>query len=388
MQARRDMLTVLAGAGVFAASLSFGAASRAAQSDTQASYLTWGGFDIPDLQRHYRAKYGENPRWSVFADGADGFEWLRAGGATDVAHPTAEDVPRWRQAGLIQPIDVARLRNWPRLHPRLRDLPTGLQSGRHFFVPWEWGVISIAYRTDLVVLPDDRESWAMLWDPRNKGRIAILDSSLDGWCCAAILAGVAHEPAGAGARVEALLARLADNLGLVSSDPAVLRQGLASGRIVAAVAWADIARSLRLQGVPVRLAAPAEGLIGWACGLVLASGARRIDKAYDLMDGMLEPDVGAYCIGQLGYGHSNMGAFARVGEADLIRSGLPRDPAPLLDRAHFRPALSGDAARSLRRQWLEISLVGNRPEICACAGPKGLRNRFAAGRRKPGVPPS
>jgi spermidine/putrescine transport system substrate-binding protein len=188
--------------------------------------------------------------------------------------------------------------------------------------------------------------------------------------------------------VEALLAGLSDNLGIVTSDPAVLRQELASGRIVAAVGWADIARSLGLQGVPVRLAAPVEGPIGWACGLVLASDAQQIDKAYDLMDGMLEPDVGAYCLGQLGYGHSNMDTFARVGEADLIRSGLPRDPAPLLDRAHFRPALSGDVARSLRRQWLEISLVGSGRDVCACAGPKGLRNRLVAGRRKPGVPPS
>src|SRR5262245_33734164 len=137
---RRDVLRAVAGAGVLAA-----ASGRGWAAAQEAGYLTWPGYDLPVLQAHYRAKYGADPAVSTFLNAADGFERLRGGLVSDVIHPCAEDVSTWREAGLLQPIDVGRLSHWSKLHPRLRNLA----SGPTYFVPWEWGEISIAYRTDL-----------------------------------------------------------------------------------------------------------------------------------------------------------------------------------------------------------------------------------------------
>src|SRR5262249_40641616 len=156
---RRNLFRALAGAGVLASVSPRGwAASASAQ---EAGYLTWAGYELRELQTHYRAKYGTDPVVSTFLDSADGFERMRGGLACDVIHPCAEDVPAWHEAGLLQPIDVRRLRHWDKLHPRLRNLA----PGPLYFVPWEWGEISIAYRTDIVQLPQG-ETWTLLWDER------------------------------------------------------------------------------------------------------------------------------------------------------------------------------------------------------------------------------
>ena len=74
---RRDLLRALAGAGVLAAASPQGwAASALAQ---EAGYLTWAGYELRELQTHYRTKYGADPVVSTFLDSADGFERLRGG---------------------------------------------------------------------------------------------------------------------------------------------------------------------------------------------------------------------------------------------------------------------------------------------------------------------
>ena len=50
-------------------------------------------------------------------------------------------------------IDTGRLKNWNDLFPELRELPAASDQGKTYMVPWEWGLTSITYRTDLVELP-------------------------------------------------------------------------------------------------------------------------------------------------------------------------------------------------------------------------------------------
>lgn len=351
--ARRKLLASLGAVGVGVALLPI--LPGWAHSNGQAIYFTWDGFNIAELQTHYKAKYGADPQWPVFSDSADGLGKLRAGFVADVAHPCAGDVPRWVEAGVIQPIDVSRLKNWPDLHPLLKALPAGIHGGKHYFVPWDWGVTSITYRTDLVQLPGGQETWGILWDERNKGKIAITDWQQDSWWCAAIYAGVRFDRLDDAAftEVAALLKRLRPNIRMFTSDATAQERALVSGEVVAAITVADVARALQKQGVPVKFARPREGALNWACGLVLSRNAPHIRKAYDLIDGMLEPDVGAYCITNFGYGHSNVKSFARVKDADLAAAGLTKDPTTILRDGHFAAPVSAGMLARIRRDKIE-----------------------------------
>ena len=107
---RREALKVLGAAGIGLATLPL--AGRGARAAT-VSYFTWGGYDIPEMFQSYVDAHG-NPDMPVFADAEEGFQKLRSGFVVDVIHPCSGDTPRWRDAGIIQPIDTSKLSPDPR----------------------------------------------------------------------------------------------------------------------------------------------------------------------------------------------------------------------------------------------------------------------------------
>ncbi len=136
----------------------------------------WEDYVDPPFLAGYRQQFGETPRTSIFADEDEAFAKLRAGFKPDVMGPCYYELPRWREAGLLRPIDISRLKNWNKISPRLRNLP-GISAGpgKVWFVPHYWGQTSVTYRTDLAPEYAQNESWKILFDPKYKGRIAALE---------------------------------------------------------------------------------------------------------------------------------------------------------------------------------------------------------------------
>src|SRR5690606_10896761 len=130
------------------------------------------GYEIPELHPAYAAKYGASPPHAIFSGEEEGLAKLRAGFEATVAHPCTYALSRWREAGVIQPIDTSRLSHYGDLYDGLKQIPGSVVEGQTFFVPFEWGNSSIVYRTD-VVGENPEESWNMLYDERWAGRIGM-----------------------------------------------------------------------------------------------------------------------------------------------------------------------------------------------------------------------
>jgi spermidine/putrescine transport system substrate-binding protein len=352
---RREVLQTLAAAGIGVALTPLGA--RTARAEDEAVFFTWGGYDIDDFQTHYINKHGQAPKYAVYADAEEALQKLRAGFPVDVAFPCSGDIPRWLAADVIEPIDTSRVSTWPNLFEVLKNTPNFVIDGKNYVVPMNFGTTSVIYRTDLVELPDDEESWGILWDERYKGRIGILDSAADSWFCAAIYAGISPDKILQPADIEKtndLLRKLRPQVRMYTIDGTAMEQGLASGEIVACLMWSDTAVSLRSQGVPVKLATPKEGAFKWSCGLVLAKNAPHPDKAYDLIDSLTSPEAGKYMISEFGYGHANQKAFDLLDDATLERVGLPRDPAQMLAQGKIFRAQPNDVNSRIEKDWEQI----------------------------------
>jgi spermidine/putrescine transport system substrate-binding protein len=298
-----------------------------------ASYYTWAGYEVPELVGGYAEKHGSAPDASLFADEEEALQKLRAGFVADVAHPCFYNVARWREAGLLQPIETARLAHWADLIPELKGLPGVVDDERTWFVPCDWGTASILYRTDLVELAE--ESLGLLWDPRYAGRLAVWGGIENSVPFAALYAGLDpfNLDAGGIAQVRDLLLRQRPLLRFYANDMTSVEQGLASGELVAATTWNASMVALSSQGLPVRFMQPKEGMLGWVCGLVLLKDAPEPDLAYDLIDSMTRPQAGRFFIESYGYGHANARAFDLVPEATIAALGLSRNPSDVLRHA-------------------------------------------------------
>ena len=354
---RRRFNQILSAAGISLVATPMLSRNAMAAAEDQATYFTWGGYDVPEMFGPYIAKHGEPPNFAAFGGEEEGLTKMRAGYVVDVSHPCNSGIPRWIASGLFQTLDTDKLTNWPDIMPALWNLEGAVVDGKPYFAPMDWGSTSITYRTDLVDLQGKEESWEILWDERYKGRIGVFASAGDTWWCAAIYAGVDFNEMSTEENMKKVAAKLREQQPLIrvyTDEETTLEQALASGEIVAAMTWNSSPVLLKAQGVPVTYANPKEGALTWVCGAMMHKDAPHPDKAHDIIDSLLSVESGVWLITDQGYGHSNLKAFEAVSEERLAELGLSRNPSDLLDAGKFQVPQTQEFETAMNKEFEQI----------------------------------
>lgn len=340
---RRDVSMMLGAAGLAAVTMPL--VPRGAGAAGLASHFTWAGYDDPNFMAQYQAKHGGLPDYTIFGEEEEALQKLRAGFRPDTAAPCSYSVPRWRDAGVLAPIDVGRLTNWPDLVPALKDMRGMNTEEGVFFVPIDWGNSSVLYRADLVDPAYQTDhTWKILWDERYAGRLGMFDS-IDGAVAVAGLVAGFRDAAYAMNDEQLKVARdlLAQQRPLLRfywTDVTAVDQGLASGELVATYGWNGSLKRVRDQGLDVRMMTPKEGILTWVCGLVkIKDGPGDEQAAYDIIDSFASPESGKYEMENWGYGHSNVKAYDLVDPKVFVDLGISKDVAAFMASGVFIEAI-------------------------------------------------
>jgi spermidine/putrescine transport system substrate-binding protein len=313
----------LTGAVAFAALLTGAAQAQ----DADLSVFDWSGYEDPALNPDYVAKHGDSPTFSFFADEDEAFEKLRAGFKADISHPCGTNIVKWRDAGLLQPLDVSKIAAWNDIMPgfrNIKDLMTDA-DGKAWFLPFDWGNTLPLYRTDMIK-PEDIASVKAFADPRFKGKIALIDNADASFALGLIAAGIKDVQNVTDAQFEAAAAFLREvhkNVRMYATDNTELSQAFASGEISLAWAWNETATMLKANGVAVDVNRDVgEGIASWVCGYVhLKDAPGSADKAYDFFNARMAPDVSNYMVTAWGYGHANGAGMAKVDPVAVAAAG-------------------------------------------------------------------
>ncbi len=355
---RRDFNTALSALGVSLVLSPMVSRKAAAAAADQATYFTWGGYDVPEMFGSYIAKHGEPPNFATFGGSEEALTKMRAGYVVDVSHPCNQAIPRWVATGLFQTADPGKLSNWPNVMPELWNLEGNVAAdGKPYMVPFDWGQTSITYRTDLVDLQGQEESWGLLWDERYKGRLGVLASAADTWWCGAIYAGVDFREISSEENFKKVAALMREQRPLIrtyTDDTTSLEQALASGELVAAMTWNSSAVVLKGQGVPVTFANPKEGALTWVCGAMIHKDAPHLDRAHDVIDAMISTETGKWLIGENGYGHSNAKSFELFTDDELAALGLSRNPGDILSAGKFQVPQTQEFETAMNEEFEKI----------------------------------
>ena len=343
---------------VTALSLAFGLAACGDSGSTAADtpvLFQWEDIADEPFLAAYRAQYNETPQTAIFADEDEAFAKMRAGYKPDVMGPCYYEFPRWQEAGLLQPIDTAKLTNWNKLPQSLRELP-GISAGdgKVWFVPHYWGNTSVTFRTDLAPEYVGRESWEILFDPKYKGRIAVLEGVADTVPLLAHMIGIDayNMSAEQWETVQAKLKELIPQLRFVSSDVTSLAQGLASGELVAAMSWRDVYAALKADGASVAYMHPPGGMFTYFCGLVAHKDAKNYDKAMALIDSSLSDVAARHMLEDIGDAPANVEALKDEPDSQFERIGIPRDIETFLKNGIFQKRLANKD--KIVNRWTEI----------------------------------
>lgn len=346
---RRTFLGAAAAAGVV--QLGSGL-TRPAQAQVQINYFTWSGYELAELHEPYVEKYGTSPNMSFFGSEEEALQKMRAGFLPDLSHPCVDQAPRWKHAGVLQPIDPSRLSNWSDMFSSLHTMPGVVIDGETYLAVSDFGLSSIIYRTDLY---EGEETWMMLYDERYAGRICARNSNVNITQALMILGEDPWNPSDEALEAAAELCRKQRALVRMYWDSQTdMEQAIASGECVVGYAWNEAMVNLSRQGIPVAYANPKEGALAWACGLARINGAQGDEQMqYDFIDAWLAPETGKFLIEEYGYGHSNMKSF-EIADTEIIESLGYSDPDSLINNTIFFTSLTPEQDEKQLTLWEEI----------------------------------
>ena len=120
----------LAAATVLAASV----ATTAVAADAELTIFDWSGYEAPEFHPKYAEKHGDSPSFTFFGDEDEAFEKMRAGFKVDLAHPCSQSVVKWREAGLLEPLDTSKIEGWKDLNPGIMAMKNLATDGAHYWV--------------------------------------------------------------------------------------------------------------------------------------------------------------------------------------------------------------------------------------------------------------
>ncbi len=299
--------------------------ARAADGDL--TVFDWSGYEDPAFHPAYVEKYGDSPTFAFFADEDEAFAKLMAGFKTDLAHPCSQSVAKWRDAGLLQPLDTSRIKGWDDVMPGFKSMK-GLvmtEDGKAWLLPFDWGNTALTYNTEKVDEADVQSLQAFA-DPKFEGRVSLPDNVDDAYALAVLAIGkkdwsdMSDEEF---KQASDFLRKVHKNVRLYWTDGTELAQAMGGGEVDIAWAWNETATTLSADGQPVVMKKDTdEGLSTWVCGYTLMKDAPgNIDKAYDFLSAVNAPEVSNYIVTAWGYGHGNGAGMKAIPKEDLDAAG-------------------------------------------------------------------
>lgn len=314
-------------------------------------YFTWSDYVGPELLAEFERRHGVHVVVDTFSSNEELLAKLQ-GGATgyDVTVPSDFMAAIMIQQGLVAELDPTKLSNAATLEDHLQHLP--FDPTQRYAIPYLWGTVGIGYDSAVVLTPPD--SWAVLWDPRYKGKISMLNDQREVFGAVLRSMGVSmntKDPA----LIEAAKARLLVQKPLVKAYASEhYDQLLASGDVVLAHGWGGPVARAMLDRPSIRYVVPKEGGTLWADCLVVLKSSPRKELAMQFINYLLEPQVAARTAERLLFASANKAARPFVPSRILDNPAI-YPPLDLLPRLEWMTDV-GSALRMYDRAWTELKM--------------------------------
>jgi len=271
----------------------------------------WGDYINPDVLETFKK---ENPDIDVIYDTFDSNESMLAkldGGAKyDILVPSDYMVEKLIADNRLMKLDKSKMKNFDKLDPAFLNM--SFDPDNSYSVPYTWGTLGILYNTKLV--EEEVDSWGVLFDNKNKGKIVMYDSVRDSMAVALKYLGyscndrdVAHlNEAGALLKQQKSIikAYMLDNI----------KETMISGSTAYGVVYSGDAIVCMEENEDLAYVVPKEGSNLFVDNIVIAKDCQNPDAAYRFIDYLCDANVAAQNYEYVGYPTANKGAVEIMGE--------------------------------------------------------------------------
>jgi putative spermidine/putrescine transport system substrate-binding protein/spermidine/putrescine transport system substrate-binding protein len=318
-----------------------------AQADRTLNYFTWSSWGEKPFLDQAKAKVNLDLRPTFFSSSDEMVAKLRGGGTKlyDMVVPVQNYTPLAVRAGLLEPLDPAKMTYRKDLFSEFQNEPQWSVDGKLYGVPFVWGANAIAFNRKVT---GEIDSMKALFDPKWKGRIALRDDTEDTLSMGALMLGI-KDPTNMGERelqeVKKLLISQKPLLRAYWKNVADLQNMLASGEVVVAWAFLTVIEPLKKAGIDAGWVWPKEGALGWSEAVSAVKGTKKLALVEEYANFTLSPEHGEMMARYLGYAPSSKVAVDRL-EPKLV-ADLGIDPKAV-NRLTFKGNLQN------RPRWNDI----------------------------------
>jgi spermidine/putrescine-binding protein len=319
---RREFARLLGASGLGGLSPMLSAcAGESAGADARSlSLFTWTSWGADGFVDHARTTLGVELVPTFYSSADEMMAKLRGGGTRiyDMIVPTQNYVEPAVRAGLIEPLDPARLTNSAHVFPEFQGSPFWTVDGALYGVPFVWGANAIAFNR---AETGEVDSLAPLFDGRFSGRVAIRDEPEDTLAIAALHLGIERPYAMGEAElqeVKKLLIAQKPQVRAYYRNVADVQNMLASGEVVIAWTFLAVVAPLREAGVDLGWVWPKEGAIGWSESITPVAGTPKLDLVHEYANYTLSPEYGEMMARTTRYAPTTQAAVDRL-EPEMVQ---------------------------------------------------------------------
>ncbi len=333
-------------AATAAASILWLAAAATAAAE-RLTFLTWADYLDPELVEEFTRESGIGIDLSYFEsdDHRDELMVESDGRGYDLAMVNGLMLSTYAQRNWLAPVEVSVAPNIRHIYPRWRD---AFEGSSRYGVPYFWGTLGIAYRTDLVPVQISR--WEQFFKPeaRLHGRISMLKNARDvvGMALKTLGESANSEDRGAIRRAGELL--LAQRPYVRSYEYVSLSEesALVSGEVWAAMMYSGDALMVQSHESRIRYVVPEEGSNLWVDYLVVMQASPRVDLAMRFIDFLNRPEIAARNAEFVYYATPNSQA-ERLLPAEHLQDPVIYPGQPVMDRSESYREIAPRAQKTL-----------------------------------------
>ena len=344
-----SMAAVLSVAGEFGQKEAYADQVDRRRLSKELNIYNWSDYIAEDTISNFEKEFGVKVHYDTYEDNESLLAKLLSGASGyDVVVPTGYMVDIMIKQNLLAPINHDHIPNIKGITRELLNTP--FDAGNKYSVPYQWGTTGFGYNSEKI--PGNVNSWGILWDPKFRGKITMLDEVRA--CLSAALKWLGYS-LNSTSEKELKEARnlLMKQKSLIKAYiNAPVKSLLISGEVWLSELWCGDVFMAKDENNAINYCIPKEGCEIWADNLVILKTAPHKYTAEVWLNYSLRPEVSAGVSNVVHYASPVMAAKTFINKADLKNSGIYPSPEVFKRLEFIRDV--GEATRIYDKIWIEL----------------------------------
>jgi len=261
------------------------------------NFMVWEGYTDTLFAKPFEEQCGVKLNSTYMGSSDELVAKLRAGGSEtiDLVSPSSDAITQIVQAGLAAPLDLSKIPSYGDLMASFLALSMAKKADTVYGVPWAFGPNPLVYDTTKV--SPAPTSWALLFDPKYRGKVTVQDDIATLWMVAQLLG--MDDPTDRSklynltdeqlAQVKAKALQLRPQIRKYWSTAGDMTQLFQGREVVMGEGWPLMTAQLRAANFPAGEVIPQEGTTAWADHWVMTRGAKNLAAAYAWLEYTAQP---------------------------------------------------------------------------------------------------